>query len=246
MEKRHAVREETLDRILEQIYRVRNLDLSGYRHSMLRRRVEAHLAVVGEAEADRYADRLGTDADEIDRLIDAVAVNVSEFFRDPLVFGLIDDAVLPRLFARACVAPAEGIRVWCAGCAAGEGAYSPDRVRFAAPEILDRYFTRVGDRYVVHSEIREMVRFSRDDLASPSTGTPKDSVYGAFHLVLCRNVLIYHGRALQSRVLEKLSAAVATRGFLVLGPSERLRGATEGRFREIAAGSRVYARKEPA
>ncbi len=113
-----------LDRILAELNRVQGIDLRGYRRSTLERRLAHRLAQIGEADEDAYIHRLQTDPDEPTRLIDSFAINASSFFRDPIVFEILAQSVLPGIIEAKRRRGSREIRAWSAGCAAGEEAYS--------------------------------------------------------------------------------------------------------------------------
>jgi len=69
---------------------------------------------------DHYAGILDTDPAEYDKLIDALTINVSKFFRNPETFACIAAKVIPELWATASPLT----RIWSAGCATGEETYS--------------------------------------------------------------------------------------------------------------------------
>jgi chemotaxis protein methyltransferase CheR len=71
-----------------------------------------------------YLQRLRSDSLECDRLIEAILIKVSSFFRDPLVFELLAHRVLPLIIERHRREHTRYIRVWSAGCSSGEEAYS--------------------------------------------------------------------------------------------------------------------------
>jgi chemotaxis methyl-accepting protein methylase len=71
-----------------------------------------------------YLKRLRSDPSECDRLIETIDIKVSSFFRDPLVFEFLAHRVLPLIMERHRRGHTRQIRVWSAGCAAGEEAYS--------------------------------------------------------------------------------------------------------------------------
>jgi chemotaxis protein methyltransferase CheR len=74
----------------------------------------------GAASFADYAGVLDTDPVEYDRLVDTLTINVSKFFRNPETFACVAAKVLPELWS----AKSPLIRIWSAGCATGEEAYS--------------------------------------------------------------------------------------------------------------------------
>jgi chemotaxis methyl-accepting protein methylase len=79
---------------------------------------------VGIADPSEYLVRLYGDHSECDQLIGVLAVNVTSFFRDPVVFEVLAQSVLPDLVSKAARKKNREVRIWCAGCATGEEAYS--------------------------------------------------------------------------------------------------------------------------
>jgi len=110
--------------ILEYLRRERNLDFSGYHSPMIERRIFFRLEASPAQDLTGYLLLLEKDRGEIDALLGALAISVSEFFRDPLVFALIESRVIPLLVHALSGKAGRSLRVWSAGCASGEEAYS--------------------------------------------------------------------------------------------------------------------------
>ncbi len=115
---------QALNRVIEYLKQHRGIDFCGYRHSTLQRRLAVRMAQVGVLSIDAYWERLISVLAEPDRLIDVFGVNVSHFFRDPLVFEMLAQRQLPELIDRKIATGSRDIRVWSAGCGGGEEAYS--------------------------------------------------------------------------------------------------------------------------
>lgn len=99
-------------------------DLGAYRPPMLRRRIHAQMCKLGLGDAAEYIDLLRRDSATRHALVEAVGINVSVFFRDPLVFQLLGDRVIPTQCRAARARGDRELRVWSAGCGKGEEAYS--------------------------------------------------------------------------------------------------------------------------
>jgi two-component system CheB/CheR fusion protein len=100
----------------------RGFDFAGYKRSTLHRRVRRRMALVSVATVAEYRDYLELQPEEFGALFDSMLINVTGFFRDPLAWQALADTVLPELLsAKSAKAP---IRVWSAGCATGEEAYT--------------------------------------------------------------------------------------------------------------------------
>jgi len=116
--------ESHLDAVAALVLQARGLDLGAYRRPMLLRRLAARMGKLGISDAAAYVRRLESDPQECDRLIDSVGINVSSFFRNPLVFEIIHKRILPQILERKRRGPSREVRVWSVGCGAGEEAYS--------------------------------------------------------------------------------------------------------------------------
>jgi len=268
-----------LQNILEKLHQLRGIDFRHYRANMLQRRVTARLNQLGMDDFEQYLERLERDPAECDALIDVIAINVSSFFRDPIFGEIIAQKILPDLIEKKNRAGMRELRVWSAGCAAGEEIYSlaillqealkknaqlwttylfgtdidNNALTRAAKAVyprkslvdtklgvLDKYFEPEADQFKLKPAIRNMVRFSQDDLTSEETDSPAESVFGEFDLIFCRNLLIYFDRELQQRVMGKFLRSLAPGGFLVLGNSETLAEEITPMFRAVDLRNRIY------
>ena len=110
---------EAVYRLLETEY---GIDFNHYKPSTVTRRIERRLALAQSANIDEYLSRLRSERDELDALYRDLLIGVTRFFRDPDAFDLLEKRILPELLAREPrTAP---LRLWVAGCATGEEAYS--------------------------------------------------------------------------------------------------------------------------
>jgi chemotaxis protein methyltransferase CheR len=111
-------------KLIAQIEHDRGLDLTQYRLSYVERRIGTRLRALNLVTYRQYAAYLTEHPEEYPHLLDSMTVNVTEFFRDPPVWRIIEkDVVAPLLAAKAALGQ-RTIRVWSAGCATGEEAYS--------------------------------------------------------------------------------------------------------------------------
>jgi two-component system CheB/CheR fusion protein len=97
-------------------------DFALYRTGTLLRRVERRMALTATDDFPGYVARLRSDTAEADALAKDLLINVTSFFRDNAAFTFLAEHVLPPLVARQ--GTDQPIRVWVAGCATGEEAYS--------------------------------------------------------------------------------------------------------------------------
>ncbi|MDI6894222.1 MAG: protein-glutamate O-methyltransferase CheR [Bacillota bacterium] len=232
----------------EEIRGLTGLDLCQYRPQQIERRLGGLLARQGVADWTACLELLRQEPARREEFVEWVTIGVSEFFRNPDRFEELRGQHLPALIE---AAGPDGLRAWSAGCAdgpepysvamlieqldpagfhrvlatdidrqglrAGEaGLYGEEAVRGVDTVTRDRFFRRRSNRWEVVPAVRSRVTFRYHDLFSP--------VYPhGFHLVLCRNVLIYFEDGTKQAVLGRLAQAVLAGGLLFLGATEMVR-----------------------
>ncbi|MEZ7198032.1 chemotaxis protein CheB [Pseudodesulfovibrio karagichevae] len=97
-------------------------DFSQYKPSTIHRRIERRMAVHQIDTLDAYIQYLRQTPMEVEALFRDLLIGVTRFFRDADVFKVLEEKVIPKLFAGK--SPNSSIRIWSAGCSTGEEAYS--------------------------------------------------------------------------------------------------------------------------
>jgi two-component system CheB/CheR fusion protein len=100
----------------------RHFDFTAYKRASLRRRVDKRMQVVSVSSYSDYTDYLEVHPEEFTELFNTILINVTSFFRDPPAWELLAEEVVPRILA--AKRQGDAIRIWSAGCASGEEAYS--------------------------------------------------------------------------------------------------------------------------
>ena len=242
----------------------------GYKEKCLRRRIAVRMRARGVHRYGDYASLLTGDTDEYARLLAAVTINVSKFFRNAEVWDTLRAVVMPALFAL----PDREIRIWSAGAAGGEEAYSLAMLVLEYAESTGNVAAAERFRIVgtdIDSQILEIARRGEyPELAfaetapetrerwftGPRAATVRDEVRtlvsfdkgdllreappAAHHLILCRNVVIYFERGVQEELFARFADALAPGGFLLLGKVETLFGSAAPRFRVLANAERLF------
>ncbi len=109
-------------KILSSLLSATGIDFSLYREKMIRRRVLRRLALCNITSLEEYSHRLESDADELRALQQDLLIGVTSFFRGPESFERLKDLALPRIVQGRRAG--EPLRIWVAGCATGEEAFS--------------------------------------------------------------------------------------------------------------------------
>lgn len=111
--------------IVNYISRVSGVDLSGYRESYLKRRIELRMKILGFQTFEQYLRYLRYNgSSEIRQLIDTITINVTEFMRDKTPFIYFMKVILPEIAERKRKVGSNILRFWSAGCSCGEEPYS--------------------------------------------------------------------------------------------------------------------------
>lgn len=226
------------------------LSIAGPRRTHLFRQIADAMARVGATSGEWYCARLEQDEDSFDELVARVTVGESYFFREAGQLEVLRSMILPE--RRAARGPGAPLRLWSAGCAIGQEAYtlaimleeeglaanarivatdiSREALRVAAAGVYGNWSLRaVTDRQREAYFHPAPMGYRVDERFAPSiTFRPLnllDPTNGAprdIDVILCRNVLIYFAPEAVARVARHLADALAPGGWLVTGSSDPL------------------------
>jgi two-component system, chemotaxis family, CheB/CheR fusion protein len=111
----------SFERLLQFLRDSRSFDFTGYKRPSLMRRVRHRMREIGVETFDDYQDVLQLEPREFTALFNTILINVTSFFRDPDAWDHLRSDIVPQLMEATNGAP---LRVWSAGCSAGQEAYS--------------------------------------------------------------------------------------------------------------------------
>jgi two-component system, chemotaxis family, CheB/CheR fusion protein len=232
----------------------RGFDFTAYKRATLYRRVHKRMQATGITDVHAYRDHLEVHPDEFRHLFGTILINVTGFFRDPLVWEYVARTVLPQIVRDGM--PAGGLRVWSAGCASGEEPYTIAMLLAEALGIerfrqhVKIYATDVDDdalgearlasytekqvesvppplRAKYFTQVNDRYVFDREMRRSVIFGRHdllQDAPISRVSLLTCRNTFMYFNLEAQVRILERLAFALLPGGILVLGKAEMLLG----------------------
>lgn len=270
------VSREVYARVVAILKEQQSFELGGYKDHCIRRRLAARIRAAGYRDAAGYVERLVDDSVEQQSLLAALSIHVSQFFRNPTVFRVLEKRILPQLLEQGRRSQAR-LRIWSVGCACGEEAYSlallceslaasQQEVAIIASDLspVALKSARRGcygeERLKNLPPVLRQQYFSRQGQGELLAKEVRSRVQFFRHdiltdqpfyraeLILCRNLLIYFSREQQQEVLEKLARALLPGGFLVLGRAETLAGSSRHLFDCVDPAERIYQRSsvEPA
>lgn len=117
-----AEKDVKFEALLEYLRQARGFDFTGYKRSSLMRRVQKRMHEAGLDDFGDYIDYLEVHPEEFAKLFDTILINVTSFFRDQEAWDYLRQEIVPRILD--AKADTEPVRVWSAGCASGQEAYS--------------------------------------------------------------------------------------------------------------------------
>lgn len=247
----------------------RQFDVGMYKDRCLKRRIAGRVRALGLHDPQAYLRVLRGSETEVDALLTALTIHVSQFFRNPGMFALLERQILPGLLAQAQAAGRRELRLWSAGCSSGEEAYSlalvvddlgptalpvqifgtdlsPGILKLAReglfdPQRLTEVSAGVRHRYFRTEGGRlRLTEGIRARVRFSCHDLLSAAEYPRADLILCRNVLIYFSREEQDRILSRFAAALPVDGVLVLGKAEMLLGEARNLFRAESPAERIY------
>jgi two-component system, chemotaxis family, CheB/CheR fusion protein len=115
--------ERSLARFLDSLKHRYGVDFTSYKTPTILRRLKRRMVATGTETIEAYSSYLGDNPEEIRQLVNTLLIKVTEFFRDPELFEYLRREVLPGLLEEARREDRQ-LRIWSAGCATGEEAYT--------------------------------------------------------------------------------------------------------------------------
>ncbi|NIM14931.1 MAG: protein-glutamate O-methyltransferase CheR [Candidatus Aminicenantes bacterium] len=119
-------RDVEIEAVLAVLKEKKGIDLTGYRRETIKKRVSERITRYHMVDPGKYLELIQTDIHECEALLSEILIHASWFFRDPIVFEIIEQSLLPSIIAEKSKRPLKSreIRIWSVGCAAGEEPYS--------------------------------------------------------------------------------------------------------------------------
>lgn len=251
----------------EKIKKDINFNAPCYEEKHLKRRLAVRMKALNISSYREYLGFLSRQREEYSRLLRALTINVTEFFRDPSTFKAIQNEVLPRI-----IASRRRIRIWSSGCSDGKEPYSIAILLLEAlGGALSRfnpiiYASDIDDEMLAKAEMGEYKEaemkglpqdylqkyFQRTNTGYRVTDRVKrlvkfehrdlisDPKHRFLDLILCRNVVIYFAREVKEKVYMDFYDSLNPGGFLVLGRAETLLGEAREKFRLFNNIERIY------
>lgn len=266
----NEIEEIEIELLLEAIFRVSGYDFRQYLRSSLRRRIRNRLQQDKLANITSLLERVLHQPGYLEKLMEDFSIKVTEMFRDPAFFLFFREQVIPYLrekeelriwhagcatgeevYSMAILLQEEGLlertTLYATDMSqdaiklAKEGrfplkrmqAYTRNYLQAGGTKEFSAYYTTDHLYAYFHSDIKQHMMFAQHNLAT-------DGSFNEFHVVLCRNVLIYFSPELQARVHSILSSSLTEQGFLILGNKESFISPLKTKYSEFSAENRIF------
>lgn len=261
------------DLLLEGVYRRHGFDLRDYARSSLRRRVREVVRAERLRSVSALQERVLRDPACLERLLAGISVCVTSMFRDPAFYLTFRTRVAPLLrtypfvrvwhagcatgeevYSMAILLREEGLyeraRIYATDMneaalrSARDGIFPLGRMqeytanyqRAGGLRSFSEYYAAAYGHAILDPSLRANIVFSQHNLAT-------DGPFNEFHVILCRNVLIYFNERLQARVFDMLHGSLVTFGVLGLGSQESIAASRHAaRYEELVRGQKLFRR----
>ncbi|WP_445489138.1 CheR family methyltransferase [Niallia sp. 03133] len=268
-ESQHASVE--IDLLLEGIYRLSGFDFRQYNRSSISRRIYYRMKMDSIPTISRLLEKIIHEEAFLEQVLNDFSINVTEMFRNPSFFKAFRERVIPQLrnlkeiriwhagcatgeevFSMAILLEEEGLMDKTVIYAtdmnehvlqkANQGAfplhkmqaYTKNYMLAGGTHAFSEYYKTDHHYAYFHSNLLKNIIFAQHNLVT-------DQSFNEFHVIICRNVLIYFTTALQNQVQHLFYESLSKNGFLGLGDKETLRFVDAApNYKELVGDERIY------
>jgi chemotaxis protein methyltransferase CheR len=272
-ESQEPLKDEQIRILIDHIVERYGFDFRDYAFASLRRRISSILRSERLDSIAALQERILADSVAFQRFVHGISVSVTSMFRDPSFYATFRTEIVPllatypfiRLWLAGCstgeevysiaiLLHEEGLydrsRIYATDVdvlsvkraqegifpLAGMKEYSANHLKSGGKESLSTYYTADQENALFRNHLKSNIVFAQHNLVC-------DSSFNEFHVILCRNVLIYFNSALRERVLLLLHDSLITFGILGLGSKESLRFSdVEPCYEQFNANEKLYRR----
>lgn len=229
----------------QKVLKLTGIDLSSYKERQMRRRIDSLIRRNNYDDYDEYHKALIQNPKLYDEFINYLTINVSEFYRNPLQWEMLEKEIMPAILKNN-----KRPKIWSAACSTGEepyslvmmmsrfmdlgsikilatdiddgavnkakrGIYVPKSLVNLPKDFIGNYFEKNGENYKISDKIKNCVEYKRHNLLSDKYPENCD-------LIVCRNVMIYFTEEAKSEMYHKFREALTGYGVLFVGSTEQI------------------------
>ena len=228
------------------IYALTKIDLNCYKEKQMKRRIDTLIAKNNINNYKEYVALIKKDKDKFEQFVNFLTINVSEFYRNPEQWVILDKEVFPELIKRF----GKNLKIWSAACSTGDEPYSLvmalskhlplNQIKIIATDIdkqvlekarvglyNDKSISAVPDEFKrkYFTKIGSSYQISDEikrQVEFKEHNLLKDPYPAGCHLIVCRNVLIYFTEEAKEDIYKKFNSALTKDGILFIGSTEQI------------------------
>lgn len=229
-----------------EVLKLTGIDLSSYKEGQMKRRIDTLIAKHRIAGYDQYVHRLTQDRELFEEFVNYITINVSEFYRDPQQWKVMEEKAIPELITRF----GRRLKIWSAACSTGDEPYSLVlalsrhlplmNIRIFATDLDKQVIAKAkaglySERSIVHVPADLKRRYFRqvgseykiaDEVKAcvefREHNLLKDEYPTACHMILCRNVLIYFTEEAKDVIYRRFFSSLVHGGLFLSGSAEQI------------------------
>lgn len=242
----------------ESIFQLTKIDLNSYKERQMKRRIDSLITKHGIASYKNYVETLQDDKVYYDEFINYITINVSEFYRNPEQWKILENDILPYLFNSF----GKQLKIWSAACSTGDEPYSlvmllskhlpMSNIKVIATDIDRLVLEKAKIGMYHHKSLKDLPSehinkyfVQVNDKALKISDEVKACVEFRHHdllkdpypadcdLIVCRNVLIYFTDEAKNRIYNNFTDALNKGGILFVGSTEQMLQASKLGFRSL-------------
>lgn len=229
------------------IYDMTKIDLNAYKERQMKRRIEALITKHGISTYSEYVQKLKNDRVAYEEFINYITINVSEFFRNPEQWVVLEKQVFPYLIERF----GKNLKIWSAACSTGDEPYSLamllskflplNQIRIIATDIDKQVMEKAKVGLYHEKSVKDVPEeflkkfFNKiNDRTYQISDAIKSCVEFKQHdllretypsncdLIVCRNVLIYFTDDAKNKIYQDFNHALKKEALLFVGSTEQI------------------------
>lgn len=231
----------------KQVFTLTKIDLNAYKERQMKRRIDALISKHSIKGYESYVQLLKTDKEAFDEFVNYLTINVSEFYRNPEQWVLLEKEIIPQLMKQF----GNRLKIWSAACSTGDEPYSLvmllakfmplSNIKIIATDIdkqvLDKARMGMYNEKSLKGLPKEFVKeyFTQiNDKSYQISDKVKKCVDFSQHnllkdtyptgcdMIICRNVLIYFTEEAKEDIYRKFNGSLKKDGILFVGSTEQI------------------------
>ena len=218
------------EKFKKDILALAKIDLNSYKEKQMRRRINTLITKNNIKTYNEYVELIRKDREKFDQFINFLTINVSEFYRNPEQWKLLENQVFPNLIQKF----GKNLKIWSAACSTGDEPYS-------LVMALSRHLPLTNIKIIATDIDKQVIDTARMGLYNEKSvaGVPddlmskyfskfkehdllKDSYPTGCHLIVCRNVVIYFTEEAKDEIYKKFYQSLVPGGQLFIGSTEQI------------------------